>query len=167
MSEKVRSSAADADFGDDPEIETGSDEPLMRPRKPLPAAELDITPMIDVTFLLLIFFMVTSTMQTAPDVDVPVARHGVGVETKSAAAINVRLDPSTNPPSPYIELKAGKRATIDDVRTFVEERVRRKQRSFVVKAERRVPHGFVQQVTRAIVESEGVNFFIAVSDETQ
>ena len=29
-------------------------------------ADLDITPMIDVTFLLLIFFMVTSTMQGTP-----------------------------------------------------------------------------------------------------
>jgi hypothetical protein len=29
-------------------------------------ADLDITPMIDVTFLLLIFFMVTSTLQGTP-----------------------------------------------------------------------------------------------------
>mgnify|MGYP003325625382 CR=1 FL=1 len=37
--------------------------PLHLPRKKLEDAEMDITPMIDVTFLLLIFFMVTSTMQ--------------------------------------------------------------------------------------------------------
>ena len=43
-------------------------------------AELDITPMIDVTFLLLIFFMVTSTMQGKPDLDVPPVKHGVGVD---------------------------------------------------------------------------------------
>ena len=39
--------------------------------------EMDITPMIDVTFLLLIFFMVASTMQGTPDIDVPPAVHTV------------------------------------------------------------------------------------------
>lgn len=39
-------------------------------------AELDITPMIDVTFLLLIFFMVTSTMKPTPDKDIPRALMG-------------------------------------------------------------------------------------------
>ena len=39
-------------------------------------AELDITPMIDVTFLLLIFFMVTSTMKPTPDKDIPRAVMG-------------------------------------------------------------------------------------------
>ncbi len=38
--------------------------------------ELDITPMIDVTFLLLIFFMVTSTMKPTPDKDIPRALMG-------------------------------------------------------------------------------------------
>ena len=37
-------------------------------RKPI-EGELDITPMIDVTFLLLIFFMVSSTMQGKPDLE--------------------------------------------------------------------------------------------------
>ncbi len=39
-------------------------------------ADLDITPMIDVVFLLLIFFMVTSTMQGTPDRDIPPASSG-------------------------------------------------------------------------------------------
>ena len=51
--------------------------------------DLDITPMIDVTFLLLIFFMVTSTMQATPDIDLPVARQGTGIDKHSQVTISL------------------------------------------------------------------------------
>ena len=37
------------------------DEPMAKPKEPIPEDELDMTPMVDVTFLLLIFFMVTAS----------------------------------------------------------------------------------------------------------
>ncbi len=52
-------------------------------------AELDITPMIDVTFLLLIFFMVTSTMDQQKQINVPPAKHGVGVEASNATFVTI------------------------------------------------------------------------------
>ena len=50
---------------------------------------MDITPMIDVTFLLLIFFMVTSTMETPDALKIPEARNGVGVNTQEATTITI------------------------------------------------------------------------------
>ena len=47
------------------------DEPYVRKKNPEPDTEIDITPMIDVTFQLLIFFMVTSTMQGNPPAEIP------------------------------------------------------------------------------------------------
>ena len=58
-------------------------------RRKLDAGDLDITPMIDVTFLLLIFFMVTSTMKPPATADVPPARYGVGTESDEAVTITV------------------------------------------------------------------------------
>ena len=46
----------DDDFGED-----GDEEYAQEPKEPIPEDELDMTPMVDVTFLLLIFFMVTAS----------------------------------------------------------------------------------------------------------
>ncbi len=61
--------------------------------------DLDITPMIDVVFLLLIFFMVTSTMQSKRDLDVPPAKHGVGVDSAAATILTIKRpeDPALRP----------------------------------------------------------------------
>ena len=50
---------------------------------------MDITPMIDITFLLLIFFLVCSTMSQATSVKLPPARHGKGVDEKTAVIITI------------------------------------------------------------------------------
>lgn len=51
--------------------------------------DMDITPMIDVVFLLLIFFMVASTMQGTPEIDVPPAVHSLGVEANDAVVVTI------------------------------------------------------------------------------
>lgn len=52
--------------------------------------ELDITPMIDVTFLLLIFFMVTSTMKPTPDKDIPRALMGKNANVDGVVDVTIR-----------------------------------------------------------------------------
>ena len=56
-----------------PLFSDGDDDGRFRRRKSNTEMELDITPMIDVTFLLLIFFMVASTMQATAENDSPTA----------------------------------------------------------------------------------------------
>lgn len=60
-------------------------------------AELDITPMIDVTFLLLIFFIVASRMDPQMAVDMPSAKHGSTVAEKAAAVIVVERTDAEEP----------------------------------------------------------------------
>ena len=82
----------------------GSDEATWGKRKRTGSAtELDITPMIDVTFLLLIFFMVSSTMSSQQDLDVPPARNGMNVDRGSSILIIIR-SPLTSEGEPIIEL---------------------------------------------------------------
>src|SRR6516164_1380892 len=104
--------------------------------------EMDITPMIDVTFLLLIFFMVASTMQGTPDVDVPPAEHSVGVDSAGAAVVTILAAKSTAE-SPRIVLGDGEgiEADLADVRRYVEDGVRDGHKRIVLKAEGDVPHG--------------------------
>ena len=126
--------------------------------------DLDITPMIDVTFLLLIFFMVTSTMQASVDLDVPVAKHGVGTEKRGATIITIKA----NDGSPIILLGDGKglEASVDEVAAYVEDGINERQNmQVIIKADREVPHGFVQQVERVVVDFEGITFSIGVEDK--
>ncbi len=64
-------------------------------KRKVEAAELDITPMIDVTFLLLIFFMVTSTMQATPDKDIPPSKSGINAVVDGIVDVTIRASTST------------------------------------------------------------------------
>ncbi len=147
-----------------PRRRTSSDG-FSRPRTDV-EADLDITPMIDVTFLLLIFFMVASTMQAQRTLNLPAARHGEGVPAASCSEI-VILAPKSAAESPTILLGGleGTEGTVDDVRRFVEQGVREGKTQVVVKADRDVRTGFVQRVLKAVSEVEGVEFSIGVEDE--
>ena len=52
--------------------------------------DLDITPMIDITFLLLIFFLVSSKMDQDAAVDLPPAKNGMGVVNNQAVLLILR-----------------------------------------------------------------------------
>lgn len=52
-------------------------------------AEMDITPMIDCTFLLLIFFLVASHMDSAIHIELPPAKHGGTVVMKESVVLTV------------------------------------------------------------------------------
>jgi biopolymer transport protein ExbD len=64
-------------------------KPLARRRRPAEEAEMDITPMIDCTFLLLIFFLVTSRMSAETPIELPLARHGGAVVLKESIIVTV------------------------------------------------------------------------------
>ena len=55
---------------------------------------VDLTSMIDVVFLLLIFFMVTSTMASQADMVVPEVRNAIGVDTATATFITLLEPPA-------------------------------------------------------------------------
>jgi len=64
-------------------------EPVLAGRRKLEEADMDITPMIDMTFLLLIFFLVTSKLAPHAGVPLPIAKHGGSVPTKNAVILTV------------------------------------------------------------------------------
>ena len=61
----------------------------MKPRRALEDTEMDITPMIDITFLLLIFFIVASKMDEAANVPLAPAKTGGNVVIKECVVITI------------------------------------------------------------------------------
>jgi biopolymer transport protein ExbD len=143
------------------------DQPFGGQRKPV-EGDLDITPMIDVTFLLLIFFMVSSTMRGKPDLDVPVAQHAVGV-TEAGAAVVTIFAAASSAEAPRLVLGdvQGPEGDLRDVRQYIEEKSREGIHKIVLKAEGDVPHGVVEDVAKAIKSVEGTELYMGVGDKPQ
>ncbi|MCA8994351.1 MAG: biopolymer transporter ExbD [Planctomycetaceae bacterium] len=141
--------------------------------------EMDITPMIDVTFLLLIFFMVTSKMNQVKG-DLPPAKNGLGVNAKDAIVISVfNMDPD---PEVYITMHKrvlGVAATaeegplaLEQLTELVREEMAGNRRTVIIRADRDLASGFVEEVARAASEAdpnlgteEGLQFFVGVMDK--
>lgn len=135
--------------------------------------ELDITPMIDVTFLLLIFFMVTSNMEDPDAVQIPPARHGLGVATRDSTVLTI----FNSDGEPEVYLSDGKKepgsgpATMADVTNHVQQGVADGKLNVIIKADREIPSGFVEEVARAAndVDAQGgeIKFYVGVVDRTR
>jgi len=72
------------DYSDD-----SDSDPIKVSARPPVDGEMDITPMIDMTFLLLIFFVLTSKMTGEKSYEIPPAKNGSLVPTKSCVSIIV------------------------------------------------------------------------------
>lgn len=79
----------------DPREEHDEDEPLFRGAA-RDETEMDMTPMVDVTFLLLIFFMVTAAFQLQKSIEVP--------NEKSDEASSAPIEPEDPPPSVTVQI---------------------------------------------------------------
>lgn len=128
--------------------------------------EVDFTSLIDVVFLLLIFFMVSSTMSGQEDVPVPEAKHGEGVDP-SASVIITLAEPSKPGGTAVIHLGDGTSAPtaeLDEVKAYLEQGIREQKRGVILKAGKNVEHGEVMAVARIVGEFEGLTFHLGVEE---
>jgi biopolymer transport protein ExbD len=131
---------------------------------------LDITPMIDVTFLLLIFFIVAGRPDVQAALSLPKAEYGVGISRKESFVISVAA--GDRPAAAVVYLADGKigdplsgDADSQDaqIRAAVQSAVRGGIVDVLVKAERDVRHREVARVMRA-AGVEGVRIHLAVAE---
>ena len=71
-------------------IDDEEEDDFVIPRKHREDDEMDITPMIDITFLLLIFFIVCSTMDPTKIGGIPQADNGLAISAKDSAVIFIQ-----------------------------------------------------------------------------
>ena len=137
-------------------------------------AEMDITPMIDITFLLLIFFLVASKMDSGTEVSLPVAQHGTAVTTKSSAFLTLTQG-AGDLATVYLgngtgdDLRLRTEDLVDqetEIAAYVERMLRDENKEqVVIKAEKSVKHREVARVMRAVGLVEDATIFVAVLEE--
>ncbi len=140
------------------------DEVYVRRNRSLPDTEIDITPMIDVTFQLLIFFMVTSTMQGNPPADLPPAKSGGSIEV--AKVINVVVKPAAvSGEAPQIEINK-EAVNLDELKLALEERAGARTDGIhvMILADRTMKNGDLNEIEVLLSEISGVTYHFGVQD---
>jgi biopolymer transport protein ExbD len=140
-------------------------------RRQLDDSEIDITPMIDITFLLLIFFLVAARMDEDVPVELPPARHGTAVAVKSSVILTVAKG---NGESADVYTGDGKaadhlldandlEAQSDAIAAYVEGELAAGDQiqNVLIKAEKGVRHRDVARVSRAVGRA-GRDLYVAV-----
>lgn len=120
-------------------------------------AELDITPMIDVTFLLLIFFIVASRMDPQHVVDMPTAKHGSAVAEKNACIIIVARGDAEEPrvylgisKDPAAEVKGTDEEKEAQIEAYVDQQLHgpTPKIAVLIKAEQGIKFRYIDQVSK-------------------
>ncbi|HVJ86966.1 MAG TPA: biopolymer transporter ExbD [Caulifigura sp.] len=130
-----------------------------------PDDELDLTPMIDMSFMLLAFFVVSSSMEAGSALQLPNAQSGDRLDVKRTAVVTVFN--SSQDPEIYLSdgTKTNGPVTLAEVTSFARESSDQGKTTMVIKADRETPSGFVEEVARAAGEAEGIKeFFVGVRD---
>jgi biopolymer transport protein ExbD len=138
-------------------------------RKIVEETEMDITPMIDVTFLLLIFFILTNNASKTTAVTLPVTRNNLPVNSKESVVLTIfKADKD-----PQVYLSNGKKengpATLVEVTNYVREAVLREKRNVIILSDLEVPSGFVEEVALAASEAseEELRYYTGVLEKKQ
>jgi len=159
-------------FYDDNEMEEGQG-PVIAHRPVPDTGDLDITPMIDVTFLLLIFFLVCSTTAMQSAVRLPPARHGKGVSSRTSVIVTVAESPGQAPARVYladgvsgVPLPPNPEQQTRQIAAYVRQEHLQGKRTVLVKAEKGVRHRDVARVAEAVgaAEVEGIELHLAVME---
>ena len=130
------------------------DEPLFPRRRSHNEANFDITAMIDLVFMLNIFFLVTTVVTAQGEMDLPVVRHCIPTDPDESALITVV---SQNPQSVTVYLGDGpqgegltdREEQLQAVRRSVEEGSRAGKKIILLKAERSVKLRDVKRIAAA------------------
>ncbi len=136
-----------------------SELPVSSRKRFVSDAEMDITPMIDMVFLLLIFFLVASKIDQATSAKLPPARRGVAIAQENAIIVIVKQGSGN---SVVVARRDGTAFSADletqeeEIAAYVEAGLsgsppfERPMDTIIVKAEGSVKEGDVARVAQAI-----------------
>ncbi len=136
--------------------------------------EMDITPMIDITFLLLIFFLVASNQEKNPAVTLPPAKTGVAALAATSIILTIASGAEGAPPLIYKSEGKSAGALLNssdpleqeqEIAEYIENRSidDASLEGIILMAEENVKEREVARVARAIgIAAAGKNLYVAV-----
>src|SRR5688572_17179233 len=131
-------------------------------------AHFDMTAMIDLVFMMNIFFLVTSIASSMADLDLPPARHVKAAELDKAIIVSIVSTGDGQPPLMRLE-DGGKGETLPDgseqesrLAEAIEAGVTGGKSVLLIKAERGVLHRDVARVAGLAAVHEGLKLNLAV-----
>ena len=144
-----------------------ADEGYVRKKRAVADTEVDITPMIDLTFQLLIFFMVTSTMQGNPPADLPPSMSGGSIET--AKVIDVVVRPaavSGEAPELLVNREA---MNLEELKLYLSEQAGTRSSGIdvMILADRAMTNGDLNEIELLISEVPNVTYHFGVQDRRE
>ncbi len=159
------------DAWDKPFAEDDSGATVQFRPPPQQEAEVDMTPMIDCVFLLLIFFLISSIPDVNTAVELAPARYGKGADPSTAVFVTIAdsggksadiylADGKIGSPLPK-DPKAQEAAVLAAVRKGFQDG----KSSVIIKAERSVKHKEVSRVATAASLVEGIQLYLAVFEK--
>jgi biopolymer transport protein ExbD len=138
------------------EIEGDSASAVMMPKRPPMDDEMDITPMIDMTFLLLIFFILTSKMTAEQTRNLPPAKNGEVIGTSKCIILNVRASGGDN----ALVSRADETVFSDDpeqqaaeVAEYIQLGFNMQKTDILVRADGNVRNGEIKRIKEIVSES--------------
>lgn len=134
-------------------------------------SEMDITPMIDMVFLLLIYFLVASTPDKSTAIELPKAMYGDSVAQLNATVFTVGEGGLDSAPVfngdgkiPGTELSSDLDQRANEIKEAVEKGFRDDKTDVVIKADKGVLYREVDRVLTAASRVAGIKIHLAVME---
>jgi len=118
------------------------DDPFQRRQSESSSMGITLAPLVDVVFLLLIFFMVSTTFQVQPGLEVNLPQSSSTTEVESEPWV-ITIRPEGNL---YLD---NEQISLSDLKETLGE----SDRGVILKADRQVPHGAVVSVLDQVKEA--------------
>jgi biopolymer transport protein ExbD len=150
-------------------------EPVLARRRKLEEADMDITPMIDMTFLLLIFFLVTSKMGPKAGIELPPAKHGAAAVEKNNVILTI------GPGDPIARVYRGESTDAQDafasgnaeeqenqVVAFIEAELSKSgggKKSVLIQAEKGLKHREVARIAKAAGRANVEELYVGIIEK--
>jgi biopolymer transport protein ExbD len=147
-------------------MDFGEDEPLLPRKPPREEAKFDITAMIDLVFMLNIFFLVTTVTAALAEMDLPVVKHVIPTDADTAVFLTV-VEGDRNAAVLYLgDTPDGEGFTDPEeqsrqVKEAVQNGLREDKRIVLIKAERNVRLKDVRRIGAA-AGAPGIELRLAV-----
>ena len=133
--------------------------------------EIDITPMIDITFLMLIFFLVTSTPDQKTSIELAEALHGNAVSQRESIVFSVAFAGLEQAPVFAADGKIPEAALSDDlekqdeqIQEEVSAGMSEGKENVIIKADKAVTYRNIDRIIKSVSKSEGIKIHLAVLD---